>query len=80
MTMKSKYNFLNQCYTDIIKLIIDLIPSKHNIPKDLYQSKKIVVSLGMNYAKIDMCKKIACCSGWSTRMIPNVCNMVGTST
>jgi hypothetical protein len=25
MAMKSKYNFSNQCYNDIIKLIIDLI-------------------------------------------------------
>jgi hypothetical protein len=33
-------------------LIIDIIPTKHNIPKDLYQSKKIVVGLGTNYEKI----------------------------
>jgi hypothetical protein len=26
MVMKLKYNFLNQCYNDIMKLIIDLIP------------------------------------------------------
>jgi hypothetical protein len=25
--------------------------------KDLYQSKKIIVSLGMNYEKIDVCEK-----------------------
>jgi hypothetical protein len=30
---------------------------KHNMPKDLYQSKKIVVGLGMNYEKIDVCEK-----------------------
>jgi hypothetical protein len=41
MAMKSKYNFSNQCYNDIVKLIIDLIPVKHNMPKDLYQSKNI---------------------------------------
>jgi hypothetical protein len=40
-----------------MKLIIDLIPMKHNMPKDLYLSKKIVVSLSMNYEKIDVCKK-----------------------
>jgi hypothetical protein len=57
MAMKSKYNFLNQCYNDIIKLIIDLITVKHNMPKDLYQSKKIVAGLGINYEKIDACKK-----------------------
>jgi hypothetical protein len=58
MTMKSKYNFSNQCYNGIIKLIIDIIPVKHNMPKDLYQFKKIVASLGMNYEKIDACKKL----------------------
>jgi hypothetical protein len=53
MAFKSKYNFSNQCYNDIVKLIIDLIPVKHNMPKDLYQSKKIVSNLEMNYEKID---------------------------
>jgi hypothetical protein len=56
MRMKLKYNFSNRCYNDIVKLIIDLIPAKHNMPKDLYQSKKIVASLRMNYKKIIMCK------------------------
>jgi hypothetical protein len=31
--MKSKYNLSNQCYNDIMKFIIDLIPVKHNLPK-----------------------------------------------
>jgi hypothetical protein len=57
MVMKLKYNFSNEGYNDIMKLIIDLIPVKHNMPKDLYQSKKIVVGLGMNYEKIDVCEK-----------------------
>jgi hypothetical protein len=54
MTMKSKYNFSNQCYNDIVKLIIDLIPVKHNMLKDLYQSKKIVIGLDIKYKKIDV--------------------------
>jgi hypothetical protein len=57
MVIKSKYNFSNQCYNDIMELIIDLIPMKHNMSKDLYQLKKIVVDLGMNYKKIDVCEK-----------------------
>jgi hypothetical protein len=57
MGMKSKYNFLNQCYNDIMKLIIDLITEKHNMLKDLYQSKKIIAGLGINYEKIDMCER-----------------------
>jgi hypothetical protein len=36
MVMKSKYSLSNQCYNDIVKLIIDLIPMKHNMLKDLY--------------------------------------------
>jgi hypothetical protein len=40
MAMKAKYNFSNNCYNDIINLIIDLIPLNHKMPKDLYQSKR----------------------------------------
>jgi hypothetical protein len=57
LAMKSKYNFSNQFYNDIVKLIIDLSPMKHNMSKYLYQSKKIVAGLGINYEKIDMCEK-----------------------
>jgi hypothetical protein len=57
MGLKSKYSFSNLFYNDIVKFIIDLIPVKHNMPKDLYQSKKIVSNLGMDYEKIDACEK-----------------------
>jgi hypothetical protein len=40
-----------------MKFFIDLISVKHNMSKDLYQSKKIVSSLRMDYEKIDACKK-----------------------
>jgi hypothetical protein len=53
MGFKSRYNFSNQCYNDIVKFIIDPIPAKYNMPKDLYQSKKIVSGLRMDYEKID---------------------------
>jgi hypothetical protein len=55
--MKSKYNFSNQWYNDIVTLIIDLTLTNHNMLKDWYQSKKIIVGLGMNYEKIDVCEK-----------------------
>jgi hypothetical protein len=57
MGMKLKYNFSNQCYNDVMKLIIDLILSKHNMPKGLYQLKNIFAGLGMNYEKIDVCER-----------------------
>jgi hypothetical protein len=37
---------------------LHLIPAKHNMLKDLYQSTKIVSSLKMNYEKIDACEKM----------------------
>jgi hypothetical protein len=77
MGFKSKYNFLNQCYNDTVKLIIDLILVKHNMPKDLYQSKKIVTSLEMDYEKIDAWEKITCYCGRSTRTTLNVCIAIG---
>jgi hypothetical protein len=41
MAFKSKYSFLNKCYNNIVKLIIDLIPVKHNMPKDLYSLRRL---------------------------------------
>jgi hypothetical protein len=80
MAFKSKYNFSNQCYNNIVKLIIDLISVKHNMPKDLYQSKIIVSDLEMNYEKIDAYEKIIYCFGRNTKMTPNVCIVVGPDT
>jgi hypothetical protein len=71
---------LNKCYNDIVKSIIDLIPAKHNMLKDLYQSKKIVFDLRMNYEKIDAYEKIAYCFGSSTRTTVNVSIAVGPDT
>jgi hypothetical protein len=80
MAFKSKYNFSNQCYNNIMKLIIDLIQPKHNMPKDLYHSKKIVSSLRMNYENIDAYEKIACCFERGTRRTSNVCIALGPDT
>lgn len=57
MSMKAKFNFSNNCYNAIIGLIIDVLPANHKMPKDMYQSKKILAGLGMNYEKIDVCEK-----------------------
>jgi hypothetical protein len=46
----------NNCCNDVVKLIIGLLPADHKMPENLYQSKKIVLSLGMNYEKIDACE------------------------
>jgi hypothetical protein len=78
MAMKSKYIISNQCYHDIVKLIIDLIPTKHNMPKDLYQSKKIMSGLGMNYEKIDVWEK-NCMLFWKGHKDDTKCMHCGRS-
>jgi hypothetical protein len=63
-----------------VELIIYLIQMNHNMLKDLYQSKKIVSGLRMNYEKIEAYEKIACCFTRSTRTTQNVSITVGPDT
>jgi hypothetical protein len=76
--MGMKYNFWNQCYNDIVKFIINLIPAKHNMPKDLYWSKKIVASLRTDYEKIDACEK-NCVLFWKEHKDDTECMRCGRS-
>jgi hypothetical protein len=36
MALKSKYFFSNNCYNDLVKLISDILPKPHKVPKDMY--------------------------------------------
>jgi hypothetical protein len=42
MAIKSKYLFSDNCYNDVIQLISDILRKPHKMPKDMYQSKKLV--------------------------------------
>jgi hypothetical protein len=52
MVIKSKYFFSNNCYNDLVKLISDILSKPHKVPKDMYQSKKMMYALGLKYEKI----------------------------
>ena len=56
MAIKSKFAFSNNCYKELLNLISDVLPMNHKMPKDMYQSKKLLSALGMEYEKIDVCK------------------------
>jgi hypothetical protein len=56
MAIKSKFAFSNNCYKELLKLISDVLPENHKMPKDMYQSKKLLSGLGMDYEKIDVCE------------------------
>jgi hypothetical protein len=55
-SIKSKFAFSNKCYKRLLRLFSNVLPSNHKMPKDMYQSKKIISVLGMEYEKIDVCK------------------------
>jgi hypothetical protein len=54
MAIKSMYFFSNNCYNDLVKLISDILPKPQKVPKDIYQSKKIMSALNLKYEKIDV--------------------------
>jgi hypothetical protein len=51
--IKLKFAFSNKCYNEFLSLINDVIPNNHKMPKDMYQSKKLLSTLGMEYEKIN---------------------------
>jgi hypothetical protein len=55
MAIKSKFAFSNNRYKELLNLISDVLPENHKMPKDMYQSKKLLSGLGMDYEKIDVC-------------------------
>jgi hypothetical protein len=55
MAIQSKFAFSNNCYKELLNMINDVLPENHKIPKDMYQSKKLLLGLGMDYEKIDVC-------------------------
>jgi hypothetical protein len=54
--IKSKFTLSNKCYKELLSLINNDLPSNHKMPKDMYQSKKLLSTLGIEYKKIDMCE------------------------
>jgi hypothetical protein len=55
-SIKSKFTFSNKCYKKLLRLFSDVLPSNHKMPKDMYQSTKLLSALGMEYEKIDVSK------------------------
>jgi hypothetical protein len=55
MAIKSKYFFSNNWYNDLIKLVNNILSMPYKVPKDIYQSKKMMSALRLKYKKIDVC-------------------------
>jgi hypothetical protein len=55
MAINTNFAFSNNCYKELLNLINDVLLENHKMPKDMYQSKKLLSGLGMDYEKIDVC-------------------------
>jgi hypothetical protein len=50
MAIKSKFAFSNNRYKELVNLISDvLLLENHKMPKDMHQSKKLLLGLDMHY-------------------------------
>jgi hypothetical protein len=56
MAIKSKFAFSNKYYKELLSLISDVLSNNHKMLKDMYQSKKLLSTLCMEYEKIGACK------------------------
>jgi hypothetical protein len=56
LAIKSKFVFSNNCYKELLMLFNDVNLANHKVPRDMYQSKKLLSGLGMYYENIDVCQ------------------------
>jgi hypothetical protein len=78
MAIKSKFAFSNNCYKEHLKLISDVLLANHKLPRDMYQSKKLLFGLGMDYEKIDVCQD-NCMLFWKEHINEKKCLKCGKS-
>jgi hypothetical protein len=55
MSIKPKFAFSIYCYKELVDLISEVLSTGYKMPKDMYQSKKLLEGLGTEYEKIDVC-------------------------
>jgi hypothetical protein len=78
MAINSKFVFSNNCYKELLKLFSDVLPVKHKVPRDMYQSKKLLSGLGMDYDKIDVYQD-NCMLFWKEHINDKKCLKCGKS-
>jgi hypothetical protein len=78
MAIKSKFVFLNNCYKGLLKFSSDVLSANHKVPRDMYQLKKLLSGLGMDYEKIDVCQD-NCMLFWKEHINEKKCLKCGKS-
>ena len=53
--LKAKYSWSDKSFTDLLSLFGEMLPDDNELPSSLYDAKKSLCALGMNYVKIQAC-------------------------
>ena len=55
--MKFLNGWTNKSFTMSLQFLLDFLPSNAKLPKDCYETRKIIKGLGLSYKKIHACPK-----------------------
>nr|BAV56711.1 transposase [Ipomoea nil] len=53
--LKAKYSWSDASFTDLLDLFAKMLPTDNVLPSSLYEAKRSLVALGMDYEKIHAC-------------------------
>ena len=53
--LKAKYSWSDKSFTDLLSLLGEILPDDNKLPLSLYDAKKSLSALGMDYVKIHAC-------------------------
>ncbi|CAH9057952.1 unnamed protein product [Cuscuta europaea] len=54
--IKGKHGWSDQGFTALLEALSNILPADNNIPKTMYEAKKIMKVLGLDYQKIHACR------------------------
>jgi len=57
LAYKSNWNVPDQCSDFITKILLDVTPTKKNLPTNYYDAKRLVLKLGLEAKRIYYCVK-----------------------
>jgi hypothetical protein len=67
MTLKSRFFLSNNCYNELLKLIVDVLLNHNKLPKDMYHSKKLVKGTVWIMRRLMSAKIVVCFFRRNTR-------------
>ncbi|KAA0042871.1 hypothetical protein E5676_scaffold108G00910 [Cucumis melo var. makuwa] len=58
--LKVRHGWSNISFSELLKALKDILPSPNDLPTSMYEAKKMLGSLGMEYEKIHACPNDCC--------------------